>query len=81
MEGVRRWEANRAAFLARCNGPSASFTDAKASQVMETINSDMSSAVGLSLSHAIKLEYDNWLSEDWFPKKAELLDMKLDEVM
>lgn len=57
------------------------FTEKTANNIMRIINSNQCSSIGLPLDDAIRLEYDNWLSEDWFPNEKELADMKLDEVM
>lgn len=57
------------------------FTEKTTNDIMRIINSNQCSHIGLPLEDAIRLEYDNWLSEDWFPNEKELADMKLDEVM
>lgn len=57
------------------------FTEAKSNEIMQIINSNQCSYVGLPLKDAVRIEYDNWLSEDWFPNEEELVAMRLDEIM
>lgn len=80
-QGFELWNSNRDAFLSKLTKINRCFTDNKANEIMRVINSRQCSAVGLPLEDAIRLEYDAWLSEDWFPNEQELASMKLDEVM
>lgn len=79
--GSRLWSDKRIKFLSKLKYIKHCFTDTKTNEIMRVINSNQCSAVGLPLEDAIRLEYDNWLSEDWFPNDEELAAMKLDEVM
>jgi len=79
--GSRLWNDKRIRFLSKIKIVNHCFTDNKTNEIMRVINSNQCSTVGLPLEDAIRLEYDNWLSEDWFPNDEELAAMKLDEVM
>lgn len=81
LEGFKLWNQRRDAFLKGLNKVGHCFTDTKTNEIMRVINSNQCSTAGLPLEDAIRLEYDNWLSEDWFPNEKELEAMKLDEVM
>lgn len=81
LKGVELWNKQRDAFLKDLKKVKHCFTETKTNEIMRIINSQQCSTVGLPLEDAIRLEYDNWLSEDWFPNEKELADMKLDEVM
>ena len=81
LKGYRLWNDKRKNFLGNIKYIKHCFTDNKTNEIMRVINSNQCSAVGLPLEDAIRLEYDNWLSEDWFPNDEELAAMKLDEVM
>jgi hypothetical protein len=81
LKGVELWNKQRDAFLKDFKKVKHCFTETKTNEIMRIINSQQCSTVGLPLEDAIRLEYDNWLSEDWFPNEKELADMKLDEVM
>lgn len=80
-EGFNRWNLRRDVFLGNLKKINHCFSDNKINEIMRVINSSQCSTVGLPLEDAIRLEYDNWLSEDWFPNEEELAAMKLDEVM
>ncbi len=80
-EGFKLWNSRRDAFLSKPKKLNHCFTDTKTNEIMRVINSHQCSSVGLPLEDAIRLEYDAWLSEDWFPNDNELAAMKLDEVM
>lgn len=80
-KGFELWNTKRNAFLKDLKKVKHCFTETKTNEIMRIINSNQCSMVGLPLEDAIRLEYDNWLSEDWFPNEKELADMKLDEVM
>lgn len=80
-KGSRLWNDRRINFLSKIKNVNHCFTDSKTNEIMRVINSNQCSSVGLPLEDAIRLEYDNWLSEDWFPNDEELAAMKLDEVM
>lgn len=79
--GSRIWNDKRIKFLSKLKNVNYCFTDNKTNDIMRIINSNQCSSVGLPLEDAIRLEYDNWLSEDWFPNDEELAEMRLDEVM
>lgn len=81
LNGFKLWNENRDAFLKELKNVRHCFTETRTNEIMRVINSHQCSSVGLPLEDAIRLEYDNWLSEDWFPNEKELADMKLDEVM
>lgn len=81
MSGFRLWEERRSHFLSGLKPVGYCFTEKHGTDVMKVINSQQCSIVGLPLDDAIRIEYDNWLSEDWFPNDQELEDMRLDEVM
>lgn len=81
LKGFEFWNTRRNSFLKELKKVKHCFTEAKTNDIMRVINSNQCSIVGLPLEDAIRLEYDNWLSEDWFPNEKELADMKLDEVM
>jgi hypothetical protein len=78
---IRNWEIERREFLKDLKPVKLCYTEDMASKIMKVINSHQCSAIGLPLDDAIQVEYDNWLSEDWFPDDQELEDMRLDEVM
>lgn len=80
-KGSRVWNDQRIKFLSKIKNVNYCFTDSKTNDIMRVINSNQCSSVGLPLEDAIRLEYDNWLSEDWFPNEEELAAMRLDEVM
>lgn len=81
LKGSRVWNDKRIKFLSKIKNANYCFTDSKTNDIMRVINSNQCSSVGLPLEDAIRLEYDNWLSEDWFPNEEELAAMRLDEVM
>lgn len=81
MSSFRLWEHRRSEFLSRMKPVGYCFTENRGTEVMKVINSQQCSVVGLPLDDAIRIEYDNWLSEDWFPNDQELEDMRLDDVM
>lgn len=81
LESFKLWNERRDAFLKGLTKVKHCFTETKTNEIMRVINSNQCSTVGLPLEDAIRLEYDNWLSEDWFPNEKELAEMKLDEVM
>ena len=81
FKGFELWKERRDMFLKELKKVNHCFTETKTNEIMRVINSNQCSIVGLPLEDAIRLEYDNWLSEDWFPNEKELADMKLDEVM
>lgn len=80
-KGLEAWDTRRAKFLSEMKPIKYCFTEKMSNDIMRVINSSQCSNVGLPLEDAIRLEYDNWLSEDWFPNDRELAAMKLDEVM
>lgn len=80
-KGLDTWNLRRTKFFHKIYKTKYCFTEAKSNEIMQTINSNQSSFVGLPLEDAIRIEYDNWLAEDWFPTEEELSAMKLDEVM
>lgn len=75
------WEINRAAFVAKMRPVNRCLTDKLGNDIMKVINSRQCSSIGLPLDDAIKIEYENWESEEWFPNEAELADMKIHKVM
>lgn len=81
LKGFELWRERRENFLTELKKVKHCFTETKTNEIMRVINSSQCSTVGLPLEDAIRLEYDNWLSEDWFPNEKELSAMKLDEVM
>lgn len=76
-----QWEIKRQEFLKDLRPVKLCYTEDMASKIMKVINSHQCSSVGLPLDDAIQIEYDNWLSEDWFPDDQELEEMRLDDVM
>lgn len=81
LGGFKLWELKRKKFLKTLKGAQKCLTDKNADEIMQIINASKCSPSGLPLEDAIRLEYDQWLSEDWFPNEDELEAMKLDEVM
>jgi hypothetical protein len=81
LEGFKLWDAKRRNFLGKLHYTKKCFTETKSTEIMAFINSHQCSETSLPLEDAIRIEYDNWLSEDWFPNDKELAEMKLDEVM
>ncbi len=80
-QGLELWNNKRDALLRKLEKINYCFTDNKTNEIMRVINSRQSSTTGLPLEDAIRLEYDTWLSEDWFPNDEELAAMKLDDVI
>ena len=80
-KGLDSWNSRQTHFLNKTYKIKHCFTEAKSNELMQIINSHQSSSVGLPLEDAIRIEYDNWLTEDWFPNNEELAAMKLDEIM
>ncbi len=81
MAPFKAWEEHRQEFLKGLRPVQLCYTEDKAVEIMKVINSRQCSIVGLPLNDAIQIEYDNWLSEDWFPDDQELEEMRLDEIM
>lgn len=75
------WEFKRKEFLRNLRPVKWCLTETKAAEIMRVINSYQCSSTPLPLDDAIHIEYDNWLSEDWFPDEDELEEMRLDDVM
>ena len=81
LNGFKLWNSRREIFLSNLRYTKKCFTDTMSNDIMRIINSHQCSSISLPLEDAIRIEYDNWLSEDWFPNEKELAEMKLDEVM
>lgn len=80
-ENLERWNTRRSEFLSKLGKNKHCLTETVANNAMRVINSDQSSAIGLPLDDAIRIEYEDWISEDWFPNDQELANMRLDDVM
>lgn len=81
MSSFANWELKRKEFLKDLKPVKLCYTEEMASKIMKVINSNQCTSIPLPLDDAIQIEYDNWVSEDWFPDEQELEEMLLDEIM